>query len=94
MEMRKIGSKKGQVNTLTASILAVTLAIIVFVFGLTVIDNLQGTQTTDSLVYNETGDAVTAYAGFNDYWGLVVLAVIIGVVFGLIFLAFGRPARR
>lgn len=87
-------NKKGQVNTLTASILAVTLAIVTFVFGLTVISNLQGTQVVGSLVYNETTTAITGYSGFNDYWGLVVLAVIIGIVFALIFGAFGGRAKR
>jgi len=87
-------SKRGQLNTLTGSILAVTLAIITFVFGLTVLDSLQGTQGTDTAVYNETKDAIIGFSGFNDYWALIVLAVIIGIVFGLIFLAFGKPAKR
>lgn len=87
-------NKRGQVNTLTASILAVTLAVVTFVFGLTLINNLQSTQTVNTLVYNETTQAITGYTGFNDYWSLIVLAVVIGIVFALIFGAFGGRARR
>lgn len=87
-------NKKGQVSALTGSILAVTMAIIVFVFGLTVLSQLQTTQTAGSLVYNETGTAITGFTGLNDYWGLIVLAVVIGVVFGLIFWAFGGKKMK
>lgn len=87
-------NKRGQINTLTASILAVTLAVVTFVFGLTLINNLQATQTAGTLVYNETTQAVTGYTGFNDYWSLIVLAVVVGIVFALIFGAFGGRSKR
>jgi hypothetical protein len=57
-------------------------------------DKLNATQTTNSLVSNETKEAITGYTGFNDYWGLIVLAIVIGIIFGLIFLAFGGANRR
>ena len=86
-------NKKGQVNTLTNSILAIVLAGIVLVFGIVMSQELRDTQTSGTDAYAAANKTLIGLSGFSDFWPLIILAVVIGVVLAIVLGVFGGRKR-
>jgi len=91
--MRSI-QKKGQLGGLAPAILSLVFAAIVLVFGLVISQELRDTQTTGTEAYTAANTTLVGLGTFADFWEIIVLAVVIGVVIGLLLVVFGGRARR
>lgn len=96
MKALKLKDKRA-IGMLVPAILALTLAAIVLVFGLLMMDELydqSGGQTTQAGV--SANLTMVGIGKFADYFDLVVLAVVISVIISLLLVVFnfGQPAQR
>jgi len=92
--MRKLLSKKGQVQSIAPAILALVFAAIVLVFGLVITQSLRDTQTAGTEAYNAANLTIVGLGTFADFWEIIVLAIVITVVIGLLLVVFGGRGRR
>lgn len=92
--MRKLLSKKGQVQSIAPAILALVFAAIVLVFGLVITQSLRDTQTVGTEAYNAANLTIVGLGTFADFWEIIVLAIVITVVIGLLLVVFGGRGRR
>ena len=92
--MRKLLSKKGQVQTLAPAILSLVFAAVVLVFGLVISQELRDTQTAGTEAYTSANDTLVGLGTFSDFWEIIVLAIVITVVIGLLLVVFGGRGRR
>ena len=87
-------NKKGNLNQMVPAILTLTLAAIILVFGLVIMQELRDTQTEGTDAYTSANDTLVGLATFSDFWEIIVLAVVITAVIGLLLLVFsGRRAK-
>lgn len=86
--MRKLMNKKGNVGMLVPAILALTLAAIILVFGLLMLDELWDQTTSGTQAYTSANLTIVGIGKFADYFDLVVLAVIISIIIGLLLVVF------
>jgi len=91
--MRKLMSKKGQVGGISTDILALVLAGVFLVFGLVMSQELRDTQTAGTEAYAAANTTLVGLSSFADFWEIIVLAIVIGVVVGILLTRFGRAAR-
>jgi uncharacterized membrane protein YfcA len=87
-------NKRGQINTLTGSILAIALASIVMVFTIVIQQELRDTQTTGTDAFRIANSTLVATGTFADFWPLIILAVVVGVVLGILLGVFGGRSQR
>ena len=81
IEMTKL---KGQaLGGLSNSAIAVLLLILVVAVGATVLQTIQGTQTTDAADYNITGQGLSALSTYGDFFSVIVVVVVFAVIIGL-----------
>jgi len=92
--MKKISQKRGQLGSLSTSILALVFAAIVLVFGLVISQELRDTQTAGTDAYMAANDTLVGLGTFADFWEIIVLAVVISVVIGLLLTVFGNSRAR
>jgi len=89
-------NKRGQINTLSASMIALTVAIIIFVLGLVMVQKLRDTQTVGTEAYTAANKSLVGFDDFADFVPLIVLAVAAAVIIGIILasFSFGGGGRR
>lgn len=92
MKLKKL-SKKAQLSGLSGSILAIVFATIILVFGFVIVQELRDTQGTTTDAYTIANDTLTGLGSFADFWTIIVLAVVIGVVLTILIGVFGRRGR-
>lgn len=95
MKLRSIlDNKKGNLGQMVPAILTLTLAAIILVFALVIMQELRDTQTAGTDAFVSANDTLVGLATFSDFWEIIVLAVVVTVVIGLLLLVFsGRKAR-
>lgn len=85
-------SKKGQgLNLIVPAILTITLAGIVLVFGLIMMDELvdeANTDQTNSSAWDAGNETIVGMGKFGDYMDLIVLSVVITVIISLLLVVF------
>ena len=86
--------KKGQIGNLAPAILALVFAAVVLVFGLVMTQELRDTQATGTEAYRAANLTVFGLGTFADFWEIIVLAIVIGVVIGLLLVIFGGRRAR
>lgn len=91
--MRKI-SKKGNINMIVPAILTLTVAAIILVFGLLMLDEIWDQTTSGTEAYNAANDTIIGLGKFADYWDLIVLAIVIAVVISLILVVFSMRKQQ
>jgi len=101
MELKRLlGSKKGQIQSLSPAILALVFASIVLVFGLVMLQELRDTDVisagalVNATTYIAANDTLVGLATFSDFWEIIVLAIVITVVIGLLLIVFGGSRQR
>lgn len=94
--MKSITSKKGQLGAVVPAILSLTLAAIVLVFGLLMLNELWGQTTAGTEAYSAGNETIAGVGKFAEYFDLMVLAVVISIVIGLLLVVFsvGRPGGK
>jgi len=87
-------SKKGAIGLQDAPALIITLVVIGIVasLGLTVLGDLEDTQTANSAEANATGDAIEGISSFTDLMPVIGIVVAIVIVLGVIFMLW-RPGK-
>lgn len=106
MEMRSIikKNKKGQLQTLGPSIIALVIAAVFLILGLVLLqefrdtsvvggDNAAGGKFNDTARV-QTNLTLTGLGTFANFWEIIVLAVVISIVIGLLLIAFGGRGAR
>jgi len=86
--MRQITNKKGNLNLLVPAILTLTLAAIILVFGLVMLESLRDETSANSEAHNATNDTIAGLGDFADYWDLIVLAIVISIIISLLLVVF------
>lgn len=86
--------KKGQLNLLAPSILALVFGAIVLVFGLVITQSLVDTTTANTTANIAGNKTVAGLGTFADFWEIIVLAIVIAIVIGLLLIVFGGAAGR
>lgn len=80
--------KKGNLNMVVPSILVLTLAAIILVFGLLMLDSLWDQTASGTEAYSAANKTIYGLGKFADYWGLIVLAIVIAVIISLLLIVF------
>lgn len=86
-------NKKGQISSLTPSVIAIGIAIIVLTMVFVILENLQTNLTAGGAARNATTTGITGLSKFSDFWTVIVIAVIAAVVIGLILSIFSGRKR-
>lgn len=93
--MRQIlKGKKGGLEIIVPAILTLTLAAIILVFGLIMLDELWDTTDSGTEAYEAANETITGMGKFGDYWDLVVLAIVITVIISLLLVVFSLRRVR
>ena len=98
--MKKLLNKKGQLNALGPSIIALVLASALLIFGLVILQDLRdtemltkGTAINDS-AYAAANKTLVGLGTMADFWEIIVLAIVISIVIGLLLMVFSGRGRR
>ena len=88
--MKLFKSKKGfRVDDVPQLAVLLVLIAVVLGVGMTVLDQVRDTQTTNSLAYNVTTDGMTGLdtlAGWQETWAVIIAAaVVIGIIGAYLF---------
>lgn len=94
MQLKSLSQKKGQLGGLTTSILSLVFAAIVLVFGIVISQELRDTQTAGSDAYVTANKTLVGLGTFADFWEIIVLAIVIGLVITLLLITFGGSNKR
>lgn len=86
-------SKKG-IQELTPAIITLTVAAIVLVLALVIIQELRDTQEIGTEAHTAANDTLVGIATFSDFWVIIVLGIVAVVVIGLLLRSFGGVGRR
>lgn len=81
-------NKKGNLNILVPSILALILAAAILVFGMVITEKLTDVTTAGSYANNASTSTVAGLGTFADFWEIIVLAIVITIVIGLLLVVF------
>jgi len=81
-------NKKGNLQLIIPAILTLTLAAIILVFGLVMLDELWDQTTSGTEAYSAGNETIVGMGKFADYWDLIVLAIVITVVISLLMVVF------
>lgn len=87
------GNRKGM-GALANLALGVGVAIFVVTVIAVLVTNLRDTQTAGSAAYNIADDGLTGITTFGDWWQILVIAGIVGVVLSLIYALGGMGGKR
>lgn len=86
MKMFDKKQKKGMaaLNILGVAAIGFVVFAVILAVGTSMLTTLQGTQTTNSVAYNNTGLIVTAMGTFATFAGIIALIIILVVVIMLL----------
>jgi len=90
--LRPLEATKRKGNALsTIGPVALTLVIAIFVvsMGATILGKLKDTQTSGTAEYNITDKGITGLGQFGDWWTVIVLAVILGIIVFVLYAYLG-----
>jgi len=87
--MRKLSKKGFQIDQVPSLAILLVVVAVVLGVGMTVLDQVKDTQTTNSLAYNvtESGeDALSDLADWQTTWAVIIAAaVVIGIISAYLF---------
>ena len=93
MKLPKL-ARKGQLGlAIPAVITLVAIAVVVGV-GLTVLSEVQSTQTANSAAFNATGDGISGLATFSSFQTTIAVIVVAVIVIGLLLGGLAVRARE
>lgn len=95
--MRKlevINGKRGNLQIIVPAILTLTLAAIILVFGLVMLDELWDNTSSGTEAYSAANETIVGMGKFGDYWDLIVLAIVITVIISLLLVVFSMRRTK
>ncbi len=90
--MKKL-SKKAQaftINDLGTIAIALVVAAIILGMGATILEKIQGTQTTDKIAFNASGFGLTGLNTMAEFIPTIAIVAVAAIVIGIILVFFGR----
>jgi len=81
-------------NELGAAAIALVIAAFMISIGATVLTSLQGTQTTNSIAYNVSGQGITSMNTLGTWLPIIAIVVAAVIVIGLLVVYLGGLAGR
>ena len=107
MQLSKIKPKtKKGITELTPSIITLSIAAIVLVISLVILQEMRDTRVDGSAncnatsvsacgtAYEAANNTITGVATFGDFWVIIVLGIVAVVVIGLLLRSFGNVRAR
>lgn len=93
--MKVMSKKKGQMtlSQLPAAVIVFAVSVIVTGVMATVLDKIQGTQTTGGVAYNITKNGLTGVTTFSTFFDPIAVILAAVVIIGLILGAFTLSRR-
>lgn len=82
------------INELGAAAIALVIAAFLISIGATVIDELQDTQTTNTIAYNVSTQGLEAMESFGNWLPIIAIVVAAVVVIGLLVVYLGGLGGR
>lgn len=89
-----VKNKKGSLNMLVPAILSLSLAAIILVFSLLMLDEIWDQTTSGTEAYSAGNETIVGIGKFADYFDLIVLAVIVSIIIGLLLLVFSLKRTK
>jgi len=91
MRNKSFLNRKGQIQSLTPAVLGLMFAAIVLILGLVITQSIRDTSvvTSENITYDAINKTIAGLTTFADFWEIIVLAVVIGIVIGLLLVVFG-----
>ena len=83
--------KKNAVDLTDLAVGILVLGIVVSI-GATILLNVRDTNTANDTAYNLADEAATGIAEYGNWFDIIVIVGVAGVILSLIFMAFGRAA--
>lgn len=95
MELRQITkNKKGNLGMIVPSVLTLTLAAIILVFGLLILNEIWGQTSSGTEAYRAANQTIVGIGKFADYFDLITLAIVVAVIIGLLLVVFAIRGRK
>lgn len=82
------------INQLGAAAIALVIAAFLVSIGATVLNELQGTQTSNSIAYNVSGKGLTSMSTLGNWLPIIAIVVAAVVVIGLLVVYLGGLGGR
>ncbi len=74
---------KGQLSGAMGTVITLVLLTIVLGIGATVLSEVQGTQTANSIAYNSTTKGLEGLETFSNFLPVIAIVVVAAIVIGL-----------
>jgi len=89
----KMLSKKAQaftINDLGTIAIAIVVAAVILGMGGTILEKIQGTQTTNQAAYNSSGYGLSGLTTLSEFIPTIAIVAVAAIVIGIILVFFGR----
>ena len=89
----KMDNKKAQaftINDLGTIAIAIVVAAVILGMGGTILEKIQGTQTTSGAAYNSSGYGLTGLVTLSEFIPTIAIVAVAAIVIGIILVFFGR----
>jgi len=86
-------SKKAQaftINDLGTIAIALVVAAVILGMGATILEKIQGTQTTDQAAFNASGFGLSGLNSLAEFIPTIAIVAVAAIVIGIILVFFGR----
>ena len=86
-------SKKAQsftINDLGTIAIAIVVAAVILGMGGTILEKIQGTQTTNQAAYNSSGYGLSGLTTLSEFIPTIAIVAVAAIVIGIILVFFGR----
>ena len=91
--MSKALNKKAQaftINDLGTIAIALVIAAVILGMGATILEKIQGTQTTDLHAFNASGFGLSGLNTMAEFIPTIAIVAVAAIVIGIILVFFGR----
>jgi len=89
----KMLSKKAQaftINDLGTIAIAIVVAAVILGMGGTILEKIQGTQTTNQAAYNSSGYGLSGLTTLSEFIPTIAIVAVAAIVIGIILIFFRR----
>ena len=86
-------NKKAQaftINDLGTIAIALVVAAVILGMGATILEKIQGTQTTDGVAYNSSGFGLIGMNTMAEFIPTIAIVAVAAIIIGIILVFFGR----
>lgn len=88
--MNKKAQRAFSISDLGTIAIALVVAAVILGMGATILEKLQGMQTTDKVAYNATNYGLTGLNTMAEFIPTIAIVAVAAIVIGIIIVFFGR----